>query len=175
MGRSNWPEWASVCFPYTKVVWFFRLAECPSKCIIKCFPFAFRMFSVWLQNAFRINRILPACWLRKVSFPHFFRFFPNAFRTRWINKTLSARFPNVRLWYIDAYMRERANRWDYGGSFQTVLSSLYFKCRLLWTWCRQQQQKSRNLERDMKTLLERIYCLTLTTEILPRCVPSLLL
>ena len=27
----------------------------------ECFPFVFRMFSVWFQNAFRIDRILSAC------------------------------------------------------------------------------------------------------------------
>ena len=72
---------------------------CFPQCITECFPFVFRMFPVWFQNAFRIDRILPAFWLRKVSFPKAFHVLSECFqntatRPR-IDRTLSARFPNV--------------------------------------------------------------------------------
>ena len=65
----------------------------------ECFPFVFRMCSVWFHNAFRIDRILPACWLRKVSFPNAFRMlsecFQNTANRPRMDRTLLERFPNV--------------------------------------------------------------------------------
>ena len=62
----------------------------------------FRMFSVWFQNAFRIDRILPACWLRKVSFSERF---PNAFRTRRIDLEWTEPFPHAFRTLFEGYWK----------------------------------------------------------------------
>ena len=68
------------------------------QCITECFAFVFRMCLVWFQNAIRIDRILPACCLRKGSLPNAFRnlseFFQNTANRPRIDRTLSACFPH---------------------------------------------------------------------------------
>ena len=60
------------------------LRMCFIQCITECFPFAFQMFSVWFQNAFRTDRILPACWFRN-CFTNDSVCFPNDNRTHRID------------------------------------------------------------------------------------------
>jgi hypothetical protein len=63
MARLHWAECHSECFPNTKVARFSKQPECPAECvypqcITECFPFAFRMFSVWVPNGFRIHQMI---------------------------------------------------------------------------------------------------------------------
>ena len=93
MAQSHWTEYHSVCFPYTKVVWFFKLAECRSECRSECVfpnvsPNAFRMFSVWFQNGPNISHMLTSKGFLSERFP-------TAFRTRRIDLEWTELFPHA--------------------------------------------------------------------------------
>ena len=94
MLKSSWQRY-NICTIFWIWNWcgFLKLSKCsPNRIFSNVSPNAFGLLSEWFQYAFRIDRILSAWWLRKVSFPNASVCFPNDFRIRRIevayNRTL---------------------------------------------------------------------------------------